>query len=66
MFPVSKTNKQRTESVIQDTRGKNVKNVSVENLSCNDILYDLIKQVNFVSKGARVPRSARKSIIILE
>ena len=57
MFPVSKTNKQRTESVIQDTRGKNVKNVSVENLSCNDILYDLIKQVEFCFK--RCPRTAQ-------
>ena len=52
MFPVSKTNKKRAENAIQDTRGKNVKNVSVENLSCNDILYNLIKQ--FASKDARV------------
>ena len=35
MFPVSRTNKQRAESVIQDTRGNNVKNVSGENLSRN-------------------------------
>ena len=64
MFPVSKTNKKRAENAIQDTRGKNVKNVSVENLSCNDILYNLIKQ--FASKDARVPRSACKKIIVLE
>ena len=64
MFPVSKTNKKRAENAIQDTRGKNVKNVSVENLSCNDILYNLIKQ--FASKDACVPRSACKKIIVLE
>jgi len=64
MFPVSKTNKKRAENAIQDTRGKNVKNVSVENLSCNDILYNLIKQ--FASKDARLPRSACKKIIVLE
>ena len=41
MSPVSKTNKQRAESVIQDTRAKNVKNVSGEHLSCNaNILYN--------------------------
>ena len=41
MSPVSRTNQQRAESVIQDTREKNVKNVSGEHLSCNaDILYN--------------------------
>ena len=64
MSPVSRTNKQRVESVIQDTRGNNVKNVSVENLTWNDILYNLVKQ--FASKGARVLRNACKEIIVLE
>ena len=64
MFPMTRTKKERTESVIQDTRGKNVENVSVENLSCNDILYNLVKQ--FASKGARVPRSACEKIFVLK
>ena len=51
MFPVSRKNQQRAESVIQDTRGKNVRNVSGENLSCNDNLYILIKQFEFCFKN---------------
>ena len=35
MFPVSGMKKQRAGSVIRDTRGKNVKSVSSENLSLN-------------------------------
>ena len=47
MFPTRRTNQERAESVIQDTRGKNVKNVSGEIMSCNDIFYNLIKQFEF-------------------
>ena len=52
------------ESVIQDTRGNNVENVGGENLSRNDILYNLVKQ--FASKCARELRNACKEIIVLE
>ena len=64
MFPVSRTNNQRVESVIQDTWGNNVENVGGENLSRNDILYNLVKQ--FASKCARELRNACKEIIVLE
>ena len=50
MFSVRRTNQERAESVIQDTREKNVKNVSCKKLACNDILYNLIKQFEFCFK----------------
>ena len=43
MFPMSRKNQEGAERVIQDTRGKNVKNVSGENLSYKDILYNLLE-----------------------
>ena len=43
-----------------------MKNVSGENLSYRDILYNFIKQFEFASNGARVLRSVCKRIIIIE
>ena len=66
MVPVRKTNQKTPERVIQNTREESVKNVSGENLSYNDILYNLIKQFEFCFKRCSRFSSVCKRIIIFE